>query len=143
MSILDSITSELKADSTVTNQVSTRIYQDYAYAKAAKPYLVVYQISAVRFPHMVGASGVVNSRVQVDCVASTRASRDATGDAVRLALDMATGSIGKVAASNDQTIQYAQLNDDRHETVPPVQAGQRGIFTRSMDFLVWHAETVP
>ena len=145
MSVNDTIVSELKAASTVTDLVSTRIYADYAYAKAAMPYIVVSQIDSVRHPHMKAASGLVSSRIQVDCVSSTRATRDAVGDAVRLVLDTVTGSIG--TDPNDQTIQYSALAEDRNFTQLPdtsnKRGGQRGTFTRSMDFMVWHAETVP
>ena len=147
MSVTDSIVSELKTASNVTNLVSTRIYQDYAYVKAAKPFVVVSRVSSQRHPHFSASSGLVNSRVQVDCVASTRASRDATGEAVREALYTQTGSIGSTSASNDITVQNIDLQDDRHETttpdVGPGRSGQHGTFTRSMDFMVWHTESVP
>lgn len=141
MSIADTIVSTLKASSAVTNVVSTRIFQDYAYAKAPMPYIVVNRISSERFPHMAGSSGVVRSRMQIDCTANTRASRDALGEAVRGTLDSVTGSIG--TAPNDQSVQNSSMEDDRHDTVPPKQGSQRGTFTRSMDFMVTHNETIP
>lgn len=147
VTIVDTIVSELKSNSNVTNVVSARIFQDYADARAAMPYIVINKISSQRHPNLAASSGLVNSRVQVDCTGSSLASRDTLGDAVVQALYTKTGSIGSTAASNDQSVQYANLDDDRHDTVPPERSdkrgGQKGIFTRQLDFMVWHTETVP
>lgn len=62
----------LVADAAVNAEVAGRVYWDTAVQGSAKPSIVLYPVSGVPDYHMQGPSGLVESRVQIDCRATTR-----------------------------------------------------------------------
>ena len=137
MSVDDAIYSRLSGNSAVRAIVDDRIYPDRTPQDTALPKIVFTTISQGRAPNTSGASGVTNPRIQIDCWADSNAGAFALADAVRLALDGYRGTVASVV------IRSCFLDSERKAIVEPRDGGEQRIYGRSLDFNIWHLETVP
>lgn len=98
-----------------------------------RPYIVLNRVSGNRDYHMAGASGYVQSRVQVDVYAETYSSAQTTVRAVRDAVSGLTTTIGGTQ------IQFITVESERD--LPADDAGDiTHLFRISLDLMVHHDE---
>lgn len=133
----EAIYAKLSGDSAVRALVGDRIYPARTPQDTTLPKIVFTTITEGRAPTMAGSSGAVNPRIQIDCWADSNAGADALADAVRLALDGYRGTVASVQ------IRSCFLDSKRDAIVEPRDGTEQRIFGRSMDFSIWHFETVP
>ncbi|MBK8772800.1 MAG: hypothetical protein IPM06_20550 [Rhizobiales bacterium] len=88
------------------------------------------RISGVRDYKLSGATGLVESRVQVDCYGSTYASAKAVARAVEAVLSGYSGTQGATTFDGIFLIAERDLIDDDESP-----ADLHGV---SLDFMVWH-----
>ena len=103
-------------------------------------YVTFQRISSTHQRHMLGGSGLVASRWQIDCWARYASEADQLYDAVRKSMDNLTGDFG--VAGSLTKIQACFLEDDSEDFVPPIDASQTGRARVRMDFMFWAPETV-
>lgn len=94
------------------------------------PYVVMQRISGIRDYHMQGASGLVTSRVQIDCYATTYAGVKATARSV----------VNALSGRRVGIIQGIFIDSERD--LPAADAGEvTNLFRTSIDIMVHHKET--
>ena len=120
---------KLLATAGVTNLVSTRINWSRRPQGAALPAIVLQRISGTPDVHHAGASGLVVSRVQVDCWAASYGSAKAVARAVETAVTAQTFTQG--ATRFDVILIDSERDDSTDETTP--------LFRTSLDLMVHHA----
>lgn len=97
--------------------------------KTPAPYVVMSWVSGPRNYHMQGPSGLVSSRVQIDCYDKTYLAAKALARAVRTILSGYRGGV----------IQGVFLDSERD--LPASDAGTvNHLFRVSLDFMVHHQE---
>lgn len=128
----------LQTKAAVTALVSTRVYPDAAPQTATLPFLVYTRISTVR-EHKFGSAGtetgLTQSRIQIDCYASTYSGVSALSEQVRLALSGFRGTFGSGFANR------ISLVDENDLPADPDYGEQIGVRRKTLDFMVWHQET--
>lgn len=123
----------LLATSGVTAAVSTRINWNRIEPPAVTPYVILQRISGVRDYKMSGATGLTESRVQIDCYGSTYASAKGAAQAIEAALS------GYKGASGTTTFDGIFLTAERD--LVDEDEGPADLHGISMDFMLWHKET--
>jgi len=123
----------LVASSNVTNIVGSRVYGGgQAPEDASLPY-VTFQVvgDADRTPVLTGKSPLVAKRIQVNCVTTSYATLVPLAEKVRLALHCYAGTIGT------ETVRGAFLENELDVTVPRVEGGDKYVFIKVQDYVVW------
>jgi len=120
---------KLLAATGVTALVSTRINWGRRVQGAALPAIVLHRVSGLPDVHHGGASGLVVSRVQVDCWGASYGSAKAVARAVETAITAQTFTQGAVRF--DVILIDSERDDSTDETTP--------LFRTSLDLMVHHA----
>lgn len=142
MSIQAAFYHHLSNDTTVAGLVSARIYVDVAPSSVAGLNHITFQlISGTHEHHMTAAAGLTRKRVQVDVWATNSVSRDGISEAVREALDGYRGDMGATGSTVDVRMCHLVNETDGYES--PVMGTEFGLFRRTMDWEIWHSESVP
>lgn len=128
----------LAATSGITSLVSTRIYPVLAPQGGSLPYVVMTQVSSEHIRHTTGRAQVARTRMQFDAYAGTSPAVQSVADALRVALDMYTGTMGATA---QVVVQRVFLESMRDLFIAPADASEQGPFRMSLDFMIWHAES--
>lgn len=138
MSIETAFYSYLSNRAAITALVGTRIYPLLAPDTPTYPH-ITYTVFGEGHDHdMDGATGLTDLTMQVDVWAKTITSRRNVAEALRNALDGFTGNMG----TENLNIRNCTLEDRSHFFDKDDEGG--GTFYRtSMDFSIWHVETVP
>ncbi len=139
MSIGSALFSYLSNKTSITTRVSTRIYPHPAPESATYPFITYSVIGEDHQHHMAGGSGLVNVSLQVDVWATTHANRVLTQEALRNALDGYTGTMGAESLG----IRSCFLHDLTELHEPDTEGSGKPITRASMDFSIWHVESVP
>ena len=129
----ESLVDLLKAHTALTSLVGSnpaRIYWMRAPQGIARPYLVMQIVSSIPDVTHGGPSGLIGSRVQIDCYGDTYASTKTTARAVTGRLSGFRGF--RLNTTFDGIFKDAE-RDEYEESAAPDKA-----FRVSMDFLVWH-----
>lgn len=124
-----SLIAKLLATAGVTALVSTRINWSRRPQGSALPAIVLQRVSGTPDVHHAGASGLVVSRVQVDCWAPSYGSAKAVARAVETAITAQTFTQG--ATRFDVILIDSERDDSTDETTP--------LFRTSLDLMVHHA----
>ena len=121
---------KLLAAAGVTSLVSTRINWSRRVQGEALPAIVLHRIGGAPDYHHAGASGLVVSRVQVDCWAKSYGAAKAAARAVEAALTAQTFTQGAIR------FDVILIADERDSTFdePP-----QTLFRTSLDLMVHHA----
>lgn len=119
----------LLATAGVTALVSTRINWSRRPQGSALPAVVLHRVSGTPDVHHGGASGLVVSRVQVDCWAASYGSAKAIARAVQTAITAQSFTQG--ATRFDVILVDSERDDSTDETTP--------LFRTSLDLMVHHA----
>jgi hypothetical protein len=125
--------SRLLTDAGIAALVGSRIAWAARPRRSELPSIALHLISAPRDYTMAGPSGLVNSRVQVDCWALTNAEADAVADAVNTALS------GLRAEVNGVQFQGAFLENETDYT-DDASAPDDVLARVSQDYSIWHSE---
>ena len=120
---------KLLAATGVTALVSTRINWSRRPQGAALPAIVLQRVSGTPDVHHAGASGLVVSRVQVDCWAASYGSAKAVARAVETAITAQTFTQGSIRF--DVILIDSERDDSTDETTP--------LFRTSLDLMIHHA----
>ena len=120
---------KLLATAGITALVSTRINWSRRPQGAALPAIVLQRISGTPDVHHAGASGLVVSRVQVDCWAASYGAAKGVARAVETAITAQTFTQG--ATRFDVILIDSERDDSTDETTP--------LFRTSLDLMVHHA----
>jgi hypothetical protein len=120
---------KLLATAGVAALVSTRINWGRRVQGAALPAIVLHRVSGAPDVHHAGASGLVVSRVQVDCWGASYGSAKAVARAVETAITAQTFTQGAVRF--DVILIDSERDDSTDETTP--------LFRTSLDLMVHHA----
>jgi len=128
----------LNADTGITLSVVDRIYPELAPKSDALPYITLHRVSNNHLHHLSGAAGLVTQRYQIDCWASDSVTLETLSEAVRNNLDgFEHGSWGTV------DVKDVKLSSENDQFIQPTDASEVGVFRTSMDFTIWHAESMP
>lgn len=112
----EGIVAKLLATATVTALVSSRIQPPPLDDDSTLPIITWQVISAVRPAVMDGPLGYVRKRIQLTCWATTYTGASSLAEAVRIALDGASGSI---AVGDDATFFHALILEDEGDILEP------------------------
>lgn len=129
----ESLIGLLLATAGVTAVVSTRVNWNRIEPGAVPPYVILRRISGGRDYKMSGATGLVETRVQIDCHGATYASAKTAARAIEAALSGYKGGSGTTTFDGIFLTAERDLIDE--DETP---ADLHGV---SMDFMVWHKET--
>lgn len=94
------------------------------------PALVLHRVGGSHDYHLGGASGLVASRVQIDCWGSTYASAKAAAAATKAALN------GARWVANPVRVDAVLIEGERDDTF---DEGGKALYRTSLDFMVHHA----
>jgi hypothetical protein len=130
----EALRAHLLADAGLAALVGTRVSWPWRQRGDALPSVTLRRIDAVRDYTMGGPSGLVRSRVQVDCWAATYDSATVVSRAAVAALS------GMRETVSDIDFQGAFADDERDLT--DEGSGADEVLHRvSVDFLIWHSES--
>lgn len=111
-SALQATVTRLLAVPAVTALVGARVYAEYAPESATVPYLVVQATAAVRAAAMGVDAGVLETTLEVTCVAGSAEARDALGEAVRGAVQRYRGTVAGVTVQDTFVVNQADGWDE-------------------------------
>ena len=120
---------KLLATAGVTTLVGQRINWSRRAQGAALPAIVLHRVSGLPDVHHAGASGLVVSRVQVDCWAASYGAAKGVARAVETAITAQTFTQGAVRF--DVILIDSERDDSTDETTP--------LFRTSLDLMIHHA----
>lgn len=126
----EALRSYLLAGSDIAALVAARIHWVRSPQGAASPRVVLYRISGLRDMHMQGPSGLVASRVQVDCIGGSYGSAKTVARAVEARI---SGFSGTAFGTEFQGCFLIGERDDFEDTDTPDK-----LFRTSLDFNIWH-----
>ena len=127
--------------SDLTDLVETRIYPDANTSGTVTfPYIVFGQDSSNHEHHQGGAAGLTEGRWEFNIFADTPLSAEAAGTELREALD---GFQRADMGDDDLDVRSVHLQTEDTVYIPGQQDKKDGAFNKRMDFMIWHAETVP
>jgi hypothetical protein len=132
----EALISYLLADSGVAALASTRLYWVQAPQNVAKPYATLQRISGLRDTPMDGPSGLVESRVQIDCYAAGTPSSGGYNLAKSLARAIETAISGASFTQGSTHFQGCFLDAERDGY--EADATPDKLFRVSLDFLIFH-----
>jgi hypothetical protein len=138
MSLRGDIYALLVADAGVIGQISTRVFHEMAPQGTARPYVTLSLIFSADERHMGAAAGITRATLQADIWATTTATLDAAGDAVRDALQ---GLQRTTMGSTD--LRSATLTAERDEHEIDSDGGETILHRRVQEYSVWYARSVP
>lgn len=119
----------LAADSGVAALVSTRIYPLVMPQDVDLPAIAYQKISGPRDHVHEGPSGLVTARMQVTCLGSSYSAAKGLSEAVRVAVDGFSGTMGTVTVNAALLVNEVDSWADGFEA-PVVR----------LDFMVWYQE---
>lgn len=124
----------LAADDGIAAMTGTRIYWGRrSQSTSVLPAIVLARVSGVRDYHSLDASGLVQSRVQVDCFAENYGGAKYTARAVRDAINSYSGTVGATV--------FQHVTIDSERDYDETESGaDRHLFVTSLDLLIWHTE---
>lgn len=123
----------LLASAGLTALVGQRVHWVRSPQGTASPRVVLYVISGLRDMHMQGPSGLIASRVQIDCIGASYGSAKAVARAVEARLSGYSGSASGVVFQGCFLIGE---RDDFEDADTPDK-----LFRTSLDFNIWHKDS--
>lgn len=121
----------LASDAGVAALVSSRVYWGLAPQSVTGDFLALYVVSGNRDYHMGGASGLRETRVQVDCWASSYGAAKTIARAVESAISGFSGS------QSGKAFRGAFINSERDDNESDT-ADTASRYRTSLDLIIWH-----
>jgi len=138
MTIETAFFSYVTAQASITTHVGTRVYPLVAPYTPTYPHIVFTVFGEGRDHSMSGATGLVDLTMQVDVWASSITSRVAIAEALRNKLDGFRGDMG----TENLDVRNCTLQNKEQFFEKDTEGGNT-FYRVSMDFLIWHTETLP
>lgn len=126
----EALVARLLGATALTALTSTRVYWNHAPQNVAKPYIVMYRVSGNRDMKMTGATGLVESMVQIDCFGTTYASAKGVARQVETRLSGYAGTQSSIIF--DVCILIAERDGFEPDASPD------DLHRVSLDFTIWH-----
>ena len=121
-------------NSTVSAQVSRRVYPQIIPQNTSYPAIRYNQISGVRDHTLTDTSQMVPARFQIDCYGSSYANARTMAAAVRGVLDNYHGTVGSIV------IQCVHLIDEGDYFSEQVGVDQLRRYGKTQDYMIWYNE---
>lgn len=123
----------LSTSSDVTNLVAQRIYGGgQAPQDASFPYITFQVIGDPdRQPAITGATGLAAKRIQINSVTTSYATLVPLAEKVRIACHAFSGTAGT------ETVRGMFMDNELDVTVPRVDGGDKYVYIKVQDFVVW------
>lgn len=131
MSIESELRSVLIGDTSLAGLVAARVYPVQLPQAPTYPSLTISKISAIRFPHLTGASGLVQARFSVTCWGATVTASLALADVVRNILNGRNALLATI---------WAEIKLDNERDLSEFEADLSGLFPIQQDYIVTYKE---
>lgn len=128
--MIEGLPAALRAESTISALVGTRVYPHHAPQTAALPYIVVTQMASNENLTMDGSTGLRMVEFEVDCKADRATESRTLSKTVRTFIDDYSGTAG------NETIDAVLVNDESTQYEPPSDGSDRGIYTTILDLMI-------
>lgn len=125
----EALITALKAESTITALVGSRVFPNHPARGALRPCLVVLVASDVRGQSVGGHTPQRIARVLLDCQAAT----DATAESIARALDSYLPTLGQTTISGLSVKTCIQQSESDTYTQPGT-GGDVGVYSRVLDY---------
>jgi hypothetical protein len=122
----------LAGDAGIKGLVGSRVHWVRSLQASTSPRIVLYRIGGIRHMSLRGPSGIIESRVQVDCIGTSYSSAKAVARAAELRLSGYSGTFSGIRFEGCFLIGE---RDDFEDTDTPDK-----LFRTSLDFNIWHKE---
>jgi len=132
MKIEQAILKELLADSGTTSLIGERLYYVKAPQDVAKPYVVFFKASGPREYSHDGASELARPRFQFSCFATTYYQAKQIAEAIRVAIEAFSGTMGGVGGVEIGSCFCINESDIYEEDTK--------LFHVAVDYLICHKE---
>ncbi len=139
MTIETALFSHLSVQAGITALVSTRVYATVPPSDPTYPFITFQIFSDVPEHDMSGAVGLTQVKVQIDAWAFLVAEQQAIAEAVRNELDGFRGALGTEALA----IRSCFLDSRNTFQEPDKQGKNLPVHRSSLDFSIWHVESLP
>ncbi len=139
MTIETALYSYLSTKAEVTAAVSTRIFPQVAAEGTIYPFVVYSVISDNPEHDMDGAVGLTSINMQIDVWSETIALRMSIAEIIRNVLDGFRGNMG----TENLYIQSCFLDNRANFEERDTEGKADPVYRSSLDFSIWHVETVP
>lgn len=123
----------------ITSLVGTRVYATIAPSSVTYPHITFKVNSDAPEHHMAGAAGLTRVLLQVDAWAYVVSERQAISEALRNALDGFKGLMG----TEQLDVRSCFLENRNTFEEPDPQGRNLPVHRTSMDFSIWHVESLP
>ena len=120
----------LKAQSSISAIVGTRVYVSKAPQKAALPHIVITQMRSEDYKSLDNTGNLRAVDYDIDCRADRSVESETLGNAVRTFLQDYSGAAGTY------TIGAVLLNDETNDYEPPTDASDVGVHTVTLDVTI-------
>lgn len=129
----EALRSILLGDAGVSAQVGTRVaWGRRPQSDATLPAIVLHKITGIRDYVMSGASGMVESRVQVDCYGTTYAAAKQAARAVMTAVNSYSGTVSGTV--------FQRISIDGERDTNEADTAGNNLHRTSIDLMIWHDE---
>jgi hypothetical protein len=125
----------LIGQSSLSDQISTRMYPDALPQSSTLPAVSYRKISGVHDHYVEGYSGVCTARITFDCYAATRSSAEAVADAIA---ELMNGLRGTYSSVDILDVQYDSGPEYYEES--PQDGSDEHRYVTTMDFLINYRE---
>lgn len=142
MLVEEALIAQLATKAGVTALVRSRIYPGMIPAKAALPAIRYQKVSGPREQTLTGPAGLSYPRLQLDCLARTKAAAAGLAEAIRNALDgeMQTWWGGE---ETGVWIEYVELADEGEVYDDATDTDEAQLFGHRLDLIIAHREAEP
>ena len=140
MSIKAAIRIKLLATAAVTIKTGSRIYPvGVTPSKRVYPYITYFRVSSAHERHLGGGAKLAHPRFQINVWSLSMDEAELLAESIRESLDNFSGRIETSNATVD--IRACFLEGDEDDFEQPRDATNRGVHSRKLDFVIWHAES--
>ncbi len=139
MSIEKALYGYMSGHASIIAQVGTRVYPEVAPEDTIYPFITFNVTSEAHDHSMDGATGMANPRIQIDVWAEKISDRVITAEAIRTSMDGFRGDMG----DDDLNIRSCFLQDKTNFQEPTGEGKGKPVYRSSIDFSIWHVESVP
>jgi hypothetical protein len=142
MLVEEALIAQLATKASVTGLVRSRIYPGVIPAGVAFPAIRYTKVSAPREQTLEGPAGLAFPRLQLDCLARTKAQAARLAEALRNALD---GEM-QMWWGGDETgvwIEYVELVDEGEVYDDATDTDEGQLFGHRLDLVIAHREGAP
>jgi len=139
MTIETAFFSYVTSKAEITNLVSTRVFASVAPSSPTYPYITFTVISNQPEHYMGGSSGLTSVRLQVDAWARLVSEQQDISEALRNVLDGYGGLMG----TENLDVRMCFMENRNTFEEPDKQGKNLPVHRASIDYLIWHKESLP